>query len=182
MTNQYLSKKRGLKKALQVIAQRTIKSTIAILSLWFPSLIKFLREKNLDQAKLTCANVMDKMFGASSKVLNQEEKVVEIVITPDKLTTGMFEDFQLIIQLVIDQFFLTLKVLSKKGMTLFTHKKQLAPLDADGLKENQEGIVIGVVKDIKNTLMAFLSFTMYKLIFNLSSFPKQLKIETKRFL
>jgi len=63
MTIQYISKKSNFLKALQVIAKRTIKSTIAILSLWFPSLIQFLREKNLESAKLTCANVMDKMLG-----------------------------------------------------------------------------------------------------------------------
>mmetsp|Transcript_34571 Transcript_34571/g.33784 ORF Transcript_34571/g.33784 Transcript_34571/m.33784 type:complete len:85 (+) Transcript_34571:499-753(+) len=84
----------------------------------------------------------------------------------------MFEDFQLIIQLVIDQFFLSLKILSKKGLSLFTHKKILASLDEDGLKQKQDGILLGVLKDIRNTTMAFLSFTMHKLIFNLSSFPK----------
>lgn len=48
---------------------------------------------------------------------NEHNKILaEIVITPDHLTNGFLEDSQLVIQLFIDQFFLTMRIMARKGM------------------------------------------------------------------
>ena len=44
------------------------------------------------------------------------KKMAEIIITPDTKTNGLFEDLELIIQLVIDQSTLKMKIVSKKGI------------------------------------------------------------------
>lgn len=58
-----INNRKSLKKRLVNITKRTIKSIVAIISLWFPSLAKLIQSKNIDSSNFVYANVFGKVFG-----------------------------------------------------------------------------------------------------------------------
>jgi len=57
--------------------------------------------------------------------------MAEIILTPDTKTNGLLEDLELIIQLIIDQSTLKLKIMSKKGLSIAHSCVDLLVLEKD---------------------------------------------------
>lgn len=95
--------KTNFQKLLLSTTKRVIKSTVAVLSLWFPSIFNLVVGKGQveDPANYVYTNILDKLTGQQigdlENVGQKSTRLAEIVITPDQMTTGFLEDSQLII-------------------------------------------------------------------------------------
>ncbi|CDW77487.1 ab-hydrolase associated lipase region containing protein [Stylonychia lemnae] len=138
--------------------RKTIKSVLAVASFWVPDLFNLIQKRK---------NVID--------------PVKHIVISPDHLTNGFLEDSQLVIQLFFDQFFLTMRIAAKKGMNIFTFKSgEIADVrDNQGHSKKHKKKIFDVVR---NSMIAFFSFTMHKFFINLPQLPMYIKQNVRYFL
>ena len=105
----------------------------------------------------------------------KKEKLAEVIITPDHLTTGFLEDAQIIVQLFFDQFFLTLNILVKNGVNMFTHTHVVGDL-RETPQNCDKWIVRRVASQVKNTCIAFFSFVVHKIVFNIPRLPHHIKV------
>lgn len=161
-----------MKQKLLKVTQRSLKAAIAAASIWFPKLSSLISNKNIKAPEeYLYTNVLDKLKGGGdayqSFTAGTKKKLVmaEIVFSPDQWTTGFLEDTQLILQLALDQTFLTLKILIKKGLSMFSRDVSLGEYSKT---KRLSGI-------IKRSMHAFLNFSIHKFFFSLPSLPFEIK-------
>eukprot|EP00347_Sterkiella_histriomuscorum_P015983 403354949 len=192
------NKRKTKAQVLLNIVSRSVKSVIAAVSLWVPTLYKVI-SKQQDPVQYVYSNVVEKFLGEDGMLSSinqymltggqsqqkgtkhnqnsQIQKAIlsEIIITPDQVTTGFLEDTQLIIQLSIDQFFLTMKVLVKKGIRVFSHTQSLG----DIRKADDRKFFRKISRITKNTFIAIFSFSFQKTFMSLPLIPKYIKVQTE---
>ena len=120
--------------------KRTLKIVTAVLSIWVPGLVKVVSNLSSDASE-TVHNYNQIVFGrlrdreqtlsesnqdnlsplrvTEDEMMPQKEvKMAEIILTRDTKTSGFLEDAELIIQFVIDQATLKMKIVGRKGTCL----------------------------------------------------------------
>eukprot|EP00347_Sterkiella_histriomuscorum_P006181 403353751 len=200
LANRFKPKQSFLLKSVQ----KSIKSILAVVSFWVPDLFTIIQKQNIvDPMKHVYTKLVDSFRGDQqhaeddqdlynsqedgNQQNSQNEKIMaEIVISPDHLTNGFLEDAQLVIQLFIDQFFLTMRIMVKRGFTVFTYK---SPGIVDTREQSSEDSNFDskscgrkIYEVIKNSLIAFFSFTVHRLFLNLPQLPRYIKVNTATFL
>lgn len=114
---------------------------------------------------------------ATSQEPGSKKVLVDMIITSDQKTTGFLEDSQIVIQIALEQFFLTLKILFKKGLYVTTHTAHLGDIrDLDGKTKSaapkEKRFFRKIAQIIKNSLIAFFSFTLHRMFQNIPQLPR----------
>lgn len=126
-------------------------------------------------------NVLDKLMKENLEGLDGKVKrmqMAEVIITPDRVTTGFFEDLELIIQLYLDQFTYKMKVLVKSGSKFFNFTSVLG--DIGDIINNK---IVNLPKRIRGTtyrtFLSLYSYLFQKILLSPLTIPLHLKMIVK---
>lgn len=157
-----------MQKAMVQTTKRTLKIVTAVLSIWVPGLVKVIGNLSSDAGD-TIHNYShiafgklrndensaadsysgDSPFRMTEEAVNTKKqvKMAEIILTRDTKTSGFMEDAELIIQFVIDQATLKMKVVGRKGSCLMNQCFDIVSYDrsSDPVQETSiDGNTIGM--------------------------------------
>lgn len=126
-------------------AKRIIKSIIAILSFWIPGIMKVLKSKTKKQQQYYSEVLEFEKAPRNLEEKNDDECILsQMVFTPDNHTNGLLEDMELIIQLVIDECTLKMKVGTKKGLNAATRVFDLVTPDTSDVDSHFWTVYAGI--------------------------------------